>query len=244
MEIRFKTGKAKIKDLINSKEDRVSLVHYGYDKPVVKNWIFTNYKRTPEEVAKAENTIDKWVYLYGVEFVDCHFKDVNFIGGVPIDGCTFKNCTFENCLLTDHIRWSEFYDCKFNFCIFGGYLHGTDFKKCKFSKVLIAGYGNVVALQNKCKCDSDMELELFKYFYPVESQVFETYKIGEPYLIKTFDGYHKKYKTYKIEETIYFKDKVKRIEFTLEHYKPEIRIIGRYAPLVEECIPYNEKYKK
>ena len=99
MEIRFKTGKAKIKDLINSKEDRVSLVHYGYDKPVVKNWIFTNYKRTPEEVAKAENTIDKWVYLYGVEFVDCHFKDVNLLQ-MSLD---FQNVLTIFCLINDYL---------------------------------------------------------------------------------------------------------------------------------------------
>jgi hypothetical protein len=245
MEIRFRTGKEnhKLADLISSKESIVKLVGWSSDDDVViKNWKFIDYKRIPSQVKS--NSINKWVQLNQVSFVDCTFKDINFIGGVPMDGCSFKNCTFENCLLTNHIRWCNFNKCSFNFCIFAGYFHGSKFNaNCKFEKVLLSCYGDIYStLRKGAKCTKDEKIELLKYFYPIEAEVFNIYKVGDPYFVKRFNGdWNKKemdkYEMYKIDNKNYFKDTVKKIEFDLTNYEPMIQIVGKYAPLVNECKP-------
>lgn len=244
MEIRFRTGQNhRLDDLISSTEKNVDIVGWSSDDDVIiRDWKFIDYKRSPSQVK--QNSTNKWVHLNGITFVDCTFIDVNFIGGVPMDRCTFKNCIFENCMLTDHIRWNNFSKCTFSSCIFAGYFHGSKFApSCKFKKVLLSCYGDIYAtLQKGVKCTKTEKLDLLRYFYPNESSVFDTYKVGMPYFVKKFiDSFFKnemdKYETHVIDGKNYFKDTVKKIDFNLDHYEPQIRIVGKYAPLANECRP-------
>lgn len=240
-----------INDLISSNDEEIELNGWrSDDEVIVKDWKVINFKRPPSETYSDE--INKWVHLNGIIFENCLFKDVNFIGAVPMDCCEFNNCIFENCLLTDHIRWNTFNKSTFTNCIFAGYFHGNKFKpNCKFNKVYLSDfcYGNIPqSLITKTSCSESEKLELLKYFYPIESKVFDDYKVGSPYLIKveTFDfiNIRKDIKRiYEINGVEYFKNIVKDIKFDLTNYEPIIRICGDFAPTIDDCIPYSKEYK-
>lgn len=236
MEIRFKSGqKNTLNDLINSTLEEIKIVGQSSDDDdvIIENWNFINYKRLPNE------TYGKSVHLKGISFTNCTFKDVNFVGGVPITNCKFKNCVFENCILTDLIKDTKFKECRFIFCIIGGEFLRTKMKKtCTFEKVLGWDF-----------CSNDIKLELLRYFYPIESKIYDDYIIGKPYLVdkKSFDDFFQNYlesfETCIIDGKEYYKDIVSYIDFNINNFKPKIRIVGKFAPLITDCIPY-EKYNE
>jgi len=243
MEIRFKSANGIIEDLIDSDENMIELIGWSSNEPVtIKNWKFINFKRPPSTI-----TIQcyKWIYFNQITFINCTFKDINFMGGVPMDRCDFKNCTFENCMLTDHIRWNTFTSCKFNFCLFAGYFHENKFSaSCKYDKVLLSCYGNIYkSLKNGATCTKSERLEILKYFYSQEATVYDEFKKGDSYFAKKFkfEGFKKemdKLTTHEINGEKYYKDIVKEIDFNLNSYKPEVRIVGKkYCPLYNECLP-------
>lgn len=258
MEIRFNTNKPIIEDFIDRNDDVIDLIGWSYDGPeevTIKNWKFINYKASVITVR-----IDKWVHLNKITFVDCTFKDVNFVGAVPMDKSKFRRCSFENCILTDHIRWNTFDNCSFNFCLFSGYFHGNTFKKsCTYENVLFEFYGGDSFFNGKKRTNKDYllfkedilskntksRIEILKYFYPNEMNIFEKYVIGNTYYIKKpvqrecLSINFPKSKNVIINNEEYYSDIIKGSSIKLAHYKPEIRIQGsKYHIEIEDC-----KYK-
>lgn len=250
MEIRFEEDNPVIEDLIDSKENEIELNGCPLDV-IIKDWKFINYKREPNKVYLCKG--DRSVHFHELTFQNCTFKDVNFIGFVPIDGCVFENCTFQNCLLTDHIRWTKFDNCSFSFCLFAGYFHGCNFKKnCTFDKVSDKFHEKGTAfmgikkwkekkLRKLFNCSEEDKKTILEYFYPMEMKECYKFVIGSPYYIeKTKDNkcYHmNNFKVVIINGKEYYKDTVKKYWIGLDHHEPEIRIIGNYSPLIEDCIP-------
>jgi len=209
--------------------------------------------------------IDKWVHLNKITFVDCTFKDVNFAGAVPMDNAKFRKCSFENCILTDHIRWTTFDNCSFKFCLFSGYFHGSTFKKnCTYENVLFEFYGDDSFFNGKKITNKDYDIfkknilskntksrnEILEYFYPIEILEMKKYIIGNKYYIlkpkplpasdwlSSLSINFPKSSIVLINGVEYFSDIIKDIHIKLEHFKPEIRIEGKYHMKIEEC-----KYK-
>jgi len=251
MKIRFdgNTETHKIDDIINSEEEYIELDGYPCKNgAVIKNWNFINYKRPSDKVSSS--SMSKWVYFVHITFIDCVFKDVNFIGGITLDDCVFKNCTFENCLLTDHIRWCYFQRCTFKSCILAGTFQRSPFSKsCKFNKVSVDCCGDVYSILINNQCTEDERIELLRYFYPVESKVFDIYKVGDPYFVRKFDDdfindYMSECEICKINGNDYYKDVIKEIEFSLSNYAPDVRIAGKYHPLVNFCKSYSAYNQK
>jgi uncharacterized protein YjbI with pentapeptide repeats len=98
----------------------------------------------------ALNQYVKWNALSLINFVDCRFEEIDFLGRV-INVCKFKNsefndfrfrkcefekCTFENCrIVKSDLTRADFRDCNFINCEFlQSDLAGSDFWNCEFSE--------------------------------------------------------------------------------------------------------------
>ena len=96
----------------------------------------------------ALNQYVKWNALSIINFVDCRFKEIDFLGR-SINFCKFKNsefndssfrkcqfskCNFENCQIVKlDITKAEFRNCNFRNCEFlQSDLSATDFWECQF----------------------------------------------------------------------------------------------------------------
>ena len=100
----------------------------------------------------ALNQYVKWNALSLINFVDCRFEKIDFLGR-SINVCKFKNsefnsfsfrkcqfakCTFENCrIVKSDLTRAEFHDCNFRNCEFlQSDLAASDFWNCEFRETI------------------------------------------------------------------------------------------------------------
>lgn len=232
----------KLPDLINSSYDCVDIKGWYSEKRYVtiKNFQFINFRKPIQP-----KSMLGWVHLDSLRFINCTFKDINFIGAVPIDRSNFKGCTFENCLFSDHLRWTKFDNCSFKFCLFGGYFHGVTFRSnCTFTDILIKFYSDDCYFFGKClstapdnifehlEVSKEKEEEILNYFYNKEiNELKEKFPIGgDHYYDKNLHSIDKK-------PEFWVKDKIKDYFFDFTHSVLERRIVGEFY----KCyIPFKE----
>ena len=114
------------------------------------------------------NKYVKWHALSLINFVDCRFEEIDFLG-IPINVCKFKNsefnhfsfrkcqiskCTFENCrIMNSDLTRAEFDDSSFINCEFlKSELAASDFWSCEFSETTFKNsrFDVIVARDIKC----------------------------------------------------------------------------------------------
>lgn len=116
----------------------------------------------------ALNQYVKWNALSLINFVDCRFEEIDFLGR-SINVCKFKNsefnyfsfrkcqfakCTFENCrIVKSDLTRVEFRNCNFINCEFlQSDLAASDFWNCEFSETTFkhSNLDRIVARDIKC----------------------------------------------------------------------------------------------